>query len=351
MTEATATARQRAPTPGARLVEIAPGVAFVTVLTAGVTVLAPLAGDVSALTVGVVIGAVIANVWSLAGGMPAILNPGIGWVAKRVLRFGVVLLGFRLALSDLVRLGAGGLISVTMVVASTFFATRWLARRFGVSDNLGLLVATGYSICGASAIAAMDGLIDADEEETAYAIALVTLCGSLSIALLPALGHALGLDPIEFGSWAGAAVHDVAQVIATAATYGSESVAAATVVKLTRVALLAPLVATVALRRRSSSEATTAENAPAARRPAIVPLFIVGFLAAVAIRSTGWLSAATLSDIKTVETVALTAALVGLGLGVRFANLRRLGGRPLVLGLVAWAWVAAAAFVGVSIST
>ena len=103
----------------------------------------------------------------------------------------------------------------------------------GVRPGLGLLVATGYSICGASAVAAMEPLADADEEEVAYAIGLVTLCGSLSIAVLPAIGHALDLGVAQFGAWAGAGVHDVGQVTATASAYAEASLGPALLVKLT----------------------------------------------------------------------------------------------------------------------
>ena len=181
-------------------------------------------------------------------------------------------------------------------------------------------------------------------------MALVTLCGSLSIGVLPVLGHLMGLEGATFGTWVGAAVHDVAQVVATASTDGNEALEAATVVKLTRVVLLAPLVALVALRRRRAAAAAPAgADEVGSARPPLVPLFVAGFLAAIVVRSSDVLSADTLGSIKDIEKILLTLALVGLGMGVRFDRLRKLGGRPLVLGMVAWVIVAGVALAGVGI--
>ncbi len=322
-----------------------PGLGLVVVVAVAATLLANPFEAISPLVAGVVLGAAIVNTVSL----PPLLQPGITFSAKRLLRVGVVLLGFRLSLSDLGDLGLRGLVVVAMVVACTFFGTQWLGARMGLSKDLSLLVATGYSICGASAVAAMDGVIEADEEETAYAVALVTLCGSLSIGVLPVLGHLMGLDGATFGTWVGAAVHDVAQVVATASTDGTAALEAATVVKLTRVVLLAPLVALVALRRRQSAAAHGVVVEIGAKRPPLVPLFVGGFLAAIVVRSADVLSSDVLGTIKDVEKILLTLALVGLGMGVQFDRLRKLGGRPLVLGLISWVIVAGVALAGVGI--
>ncbi|MEM9041001.1 MAG: YeiH family protein [Actinomycetota bacterium] len=318
----------------------APGFGFVAVLAAIAWLAASTSSALSPLVVGVALGALVANVAPI----PDSFAPGITWAAKQVLRMGIVLLGLRLSLGDLGELGARGLVVVTAVVATTFFGTQWLARRFGIGDDLGLLIATGYSICGASAIAAVNGTVRADDDETAYAITLVTLCGSLSIIVLPAIGTLLGLDDATFGTWVGGAVHDVGQVVATASTHGDEAVETATVVKLTRVVLLAPLVALVALnRRKRDSEAAAATGEDVGSRPPILPLFVAGFLAMIVVRTTDVLSDDVLDVAADLEKILLTVALVGLGLGVRVAKMRKLGGRPLVVGLLAWVLVAGVA--------
>lgn len=289
--------------------------------------------SVSAHIVAVLVGVLVAN-----SSVPmAALRPGFRWSGRHLVRAGVVLVGFRLSFDQLQQLGVRGVSAVAVVVTITFVGTQLLGRLLGVSPAMSLLVGTGFSICGASAIAAAEPLSDAEEHETAYAIALVTLCGTLAIATLPAISSALGLSAHEFGSWAGASVHDVGQVVATASTKGPDALSQAVVVKLTRVVMLAPLLMVVALRsRRRSADA----HDPTATRPPLLPLFVVFFGVAVAIRSTVDLPASFLTDLKELETFVLAAGLVGLGGAVELGRLRTVGGRPLALGLAAWALVA-----------
>jgi len=300
---------------------------------------------ISPLVAALVLGVLIGNIISI----PKVFVSGQKFAAKKVLRFGIVLLGTQLALKQVVDLGDRELIVVVGVVALTFLGTLWLGPRLGVSKSLSLLIATGFSICGASAVAAMEGVVEADEEEVTYAIALVTLCGSLAIVLLPLLRNLIGLsDPQLFGSWVGASVHDVAQVIATSSTGGDPTVQAATVVKLSRVVLLAPLVACVSIWVRRSSSGLVAKAKKADKtRVSVVPLFVIGFLVMIAVRTTGIIPENLLSKIKTIEQVCLASALVGLGSDVRIAKLIKVGGRPLLLALISWFGIAAVSLIGV----
>jgi uncharacterized integral membrane protein (TIGR00698 family) len=288
--------------------------------------------SVSPLTAGVVIGAVAGNL----GLVPSRARPGLTFSARTFLRVGVVLLGLQLAIGDVAQLGGRGMLAVLAAVTVTFFGCRLLARRMGLSEGMGLLVATGYSICGVSAVSAMKDVAGADDDDAAYAIGLVTLCGSLSIVVLPLLGHLFNLSDGLFGAWTGAAVHDVAQVVATASAWQSDvALQSAVVVKLTRVVLLAPLVAIVALSRRRAA-AQSGQGTDSGKRPPLVPPFVAGFLIAVAVASTGWLSSDVEQTAKTIERVLLTTALVGLGAGVDVRRMARLGGRPLSFGLASW---------------
>lgn len=325
------------PPLGSTVAAYGPGLVLVVVGAAlAFAIAAPFAG-LSKLTAAVAIGAVMGN----TGIARPAAAKGLTFAAKKLLRVGVVLLGLRLSLSDISALGPRGLGVVVITVAITFFGTQWIGRRIGLSRDLSLLVATGYSICGASAIAAVEGATEAEEEEVAAAIGLVTLFGSLAIIVLPLLSGPLGLTDDGFGAWAGASVHDVAQVVATASTAGASVVAVAIVVKLTRVVLLAPIVAGVNIHRRR--ERAGADGA----LPPLLPPFVAMFLGAVALRSTGWLSEDVISLGKDIEGWLLTAALVGLGAGVRIDRLRRLGPQPLVLGALAWVMVAAVSYAGV----
>ncbi len=316
------------PLPGLLAVAAATAVAF------GVSHLLP---AVNPSTVAVALGALAAN---LGLHRPA-LHVGTHVASHRLLRIAVVLLGLQLGLAQLLHLGLGGAAVVVVTVAVTFTGTRLLGRLLGVPPARSLLIATGFSICGASAVAAMEEVAGGDDDDTAVAVALVTLCGSLAILLLPVLRGPLDLDPVAFGSWVGASVHDVGQTVATANRVPG-ALTSAVVVKLSRVVLLAPLVAGVGLaRRREAASATTG------RRPPLLPLFVAGFLGAIALASTGLLPAPALDATKTAQGVLLAAALVGLGTGIHLPTLRRTGGRALLLGLLSWLLVGTVAYLGV----
>jgi uncharacterized integral membrane protein (TIGR00698 family) len=305
------------------------------------------AGVVSPLVIAVVLGALTSNL----GWLPENCRIGLGFAARNLLRLGIVLLGLQLSFSQVRELGAPGLALVIVVVAATFTGTQWLGKKMGLSPGLSLLVATGFSICGASAIAAMRPVSDADDDDMAYAIALVTICGTLAIFLLPAIGELIGLSGAQFGSWVGASVHDVAQTVATAASGNDDAQDAAIVVKLTRVMLLAPLVAAVSFTRRQKLNRTIATDSKTqkAKLPPIVPLFVVGFIAAISINSSFNLPSEFLSNVKWLEKSLLACALVGLGAGVDARKLRRVGTRPLALGLISWMLIATLSALGVAV--
>ncbi|MFJ9761967.1 YeiH family protein [Streptomyces sp. NPDC101149] len=274
---------------------------------------------------------------------------GLGVAGKRLMRVGVVLLGLKLSLSDITGLGLTTVVMVLSAVAATFVGTCWLGRRMGLPGDVPLLVATGYSICGASAIGAVSQVAGSEEEDVANSTALVTLCGTLAIVVLPLLHGPLGLDGMQFGRWIGASVHDVGQVVATAQTAGPLALREAVMVKLMRVTLLAPLTAGVAYAMRHSRGRRWPTSG---RRPPVLPLFVVGFLAMIALRSTGLLDAVTLNAVDRVQQLVLAAALFGLGAAV---NLRTLAGgtgwRMALLGMVSWVVVAGVSYAGVLLTT
>ncbi|OZM71619.1 hypothetical protein CFN78_19045 [Amycolatopsis antarctica] len=289
---------------------------------------------ISALTAAVVLGVITGSVPAL----PEATRQSIGKVTKRLLRAGVVLLGLQLALPAVLDLGPGTLIAVLLTVAISFLGTIGLGRLVGVPRGLAMLVATGFSICGASAIAAMEGVVEREDSDVATAIALVTFYGGLAIAAVPLIGDWVGLTGEDLGSWAGMSVHEVAQVVAAATPAGAAALAVAVVVKLSRVVLLAPMVAAVSVYERRRRPAAQGKRAP------LVPLFVLGFLAMVALRSTGILPSAVLDGAKLLCTLLLAGALFGLGCAVRIGKLVRTGGRALLLGLLSTLLVGGVAF-------
>jgi uncharacterized integral membrane protein (TIGR00698 family) len=314
------------------------------VVVAGATALAFLGArflpGVNPATLAVILGALLAN----TGMHTDRLRPGTHVAGHRLLRIAVVLLGFQLSASTLRAIGLPGAALVLGTVAVTFTGLLVLGRLFGLPLARSLLLATGYSICGASAVAAVRHTVDADEDDVAVAVALVTLCGSLAIFVLPALRGSLHLNPVQFGAWVGASVHDVGQTVATAQVVPG-ALTVAMVVKLSRVALLLPLVTALGMRaRRQALPGATAQ------RPPVLPLFLVGFVLAAAANSSGLVPTPALHDLAQVQHVALVAALVGLGTGIHRRVLARAGGRVLIVGLVGWVLVAGTALVAVHLT-
>lgn len=318
----------------ARLHRVGPGLALAACAAGIAFGLHRLAVGVPAVLIALVLGLLVAN----TAGIPARVVPGLALASGAGLKLGVVLLGFELVFGDMLTLGGRGLLVVVTVVVVTFVGTQLAGPRLGISRGLSLLVATGFSICGVSAIAATKDVSTADEEETTYAIALVTLCGSMAIVILPLLRKPLGLDDHAYGMWVGASVHDVAQVVATASAVGGAAVTTAIVVKLTRVLLLGPLVSWIAWRegRRVGT--------PWHR---FVPPFIVAFVVAASLRSAGLVPGALLSPLSDAKSLLLTLALFAVGCRVDVRKLVSIGIRPLALGLSSWAIVAGVAYVGV----
>jgi len=331
-----------------------PGLVLAAVGVAAAAAVHALLPPVPMLTAAVVLGIAAAHVPGLRGLVRGTARPGLSLAGKRLMRLGVVLLGLKLSIGDVAGLGWATVGMVLAVVAVTFAGTVWLGRKAGLSGDQPLLIATGYAICGASAIGAVSEVRESEERDVATSVALVTLCGTLAIGVLPLLHHVLGLDDGQFGRWVGAGVHDVGQVVATAQTAGPAALGQAVLVKLMRVALLAPLVAAVAASVRARGRTRREPGArPGAqsRRPPLVPLFVLGFLLMVAVRTAVRLPDGVLGAAATAQEVLLAAALFGLGSAVHLPTLARTGPRVAAVGLCAWVVIAGVSYAGVLLTT
>ncbi|WP_420751390.1 YeiH family protein [Rhodococcus sp. O3] len=322
-----------------------PGLAFCAVGAAAALGIAAPTG-VSPLLVAIVLGATITNFVAL----PSFTASGIAVASRRLLRIGVALLGLQLLLSDVLGLGWGVLALAAAVVVGGIAGTMAVGRLLGMEWGERLLIACGFSICGAAAVAAVEGVTAARKQHVVTAVALVVVFGTAMIPGLPFAVSLLGLDTTRAGIWAGAAVHEVAQVVATGGaidagrlgTAGASALAVAVTVKLARVALLAPVVAWIGVvsRRRSTADSP-------AGRPPLVPLFLLGFVGFVALRATGLLPDRALDLARLAQTALLTTAMFALGTGVRISVLRGVGWRPFALAAVSTVWVSAIALGGV----
>lgn len=324
---------------------LVPGLLVMAAAVSAAVVLASYQQFAGALVIALGLGLLLRNL----GLFRPRVQPGIQMATKRFLRLGVVILGLQLSLPDIWNLGLPVLGLIVASVALSFYFTRSVGQRLGLTRAGATLMAAGFSICGASAIAGMQSIVDADDDEVASAIAMVTLYGSLVILGLPLIGGLMGLSSETFGIWSGLAVHEVAQVVATASTAGAAALAVATVVKLGRVVLLAPVAASVSIALRRSEGI---RKAVVSRRvDPIVPWFVIGFLALVLVRSTGWVPQTVLDIAATTATLLLAAAMFGLGTGIDIPHLVRTGGRTLALGAISTVFLGGVSLAGAILVT
>jgi uncharacterized integral membrane protein (TIGR00698 family) len=313
-----------------RLSSIAPGLlaaAAIAVLARLLTGYLPSSiADVSvALLLGIVIGQASAP---RAGSLAA----GATFAAQLLLRAGIVLLGARLSLDQVVAIGTPAALIVVVTMTVVFTAVLVLARAARVEATLAVLLAVGTAVCGNSAIIATAPVLGARGREVAYAVATITLFGTLAIFLYPVIGHLLGMRDPAFGLWSGVAVNDTSQVVAASSSYSPDALEIATVVKLIRNALMAPLLILIAWgwTRRTGSE----RRSVAGFRRA-VPVFVLGFVAMAGLRTSGLIQPALASDLDVAARWLILTALAGVGLSIRVGDLRAVGPRPLGVGLAA----------------
>ncbi|WP_142848084.1 YeiH family protein [Telmatospirillum sp. J64-1] len=285
----------------------------------------------SPLILAIAIGMAIGNGW----GVPVQAKAGITFSIKRLLRIAVALLGLQLTIGQVIEVGATGLAIIAASLVATFVFTIWAGRRLGIDRRLTELIGAGTAVCGASAVIAANTVSAARDEDVAYAVACVTVFGSLSMLLFPLLPGLLQLDAQAYGLWAGAAIHEVAQVVAAAFQGGQAAGEYGTIAKLSRVMMLAPLVLVlgVYVARRN----TAGGRRPAAKPP--LPWFVFGFILLMVAGSVFPVPEAAKAGIGQVTTFLLCLSLAAMGLETDVRKLWGKGARPLLLGAAAWLFI------------
>lgn len=353
-----------------------PGVIFVILLAwlskwlgefIGVNLLgfdkSPISPVMMALLLGLILGAILA--------IPKAFTPGFRFAVKKILRLGIILLGIRLTIFDVFKLGSIGIPIVVVCILGALWITTTINKRLKLPERLGTLIAVGTSICGVSAILATGPAIDAEEEETAYAVAVITVFGILATLFYPYfVNEIFAGNAVSAGLFLGTSVHDTSQVVGSASVYADVfgqplALDVATVTKLVRnvfMALVIPFMAYYYGRRAND------QNPSADRKTNILkllPLFILGFLALAVFRSLGdaginlsasafgiWNAESWGSLIATVKSWAanfLIIALAGVGLSTNFQSFKGLGIKPFLVGLSAALAVGAISFIAISL--
>lgn len=335
------------------MVKSIPGLGLIGAIVAVAFLINNFQPAVSPLALCVAFGFAAANF----GRWPSFAAAGTSLASKKLMRIGVALLGAQVSVLSLKAIGLKGVLTVILVVTFTIFGILALSKAFHMSGELGLLIGVGFGVCGATAVAAIRPQTRATEEETSYAIALISLCGTLSIFTLPVIGQLIGLSDQNFGAWAGAAVHDVGQVIATASIWSDEAVQSAVVIKLARVCMLAPIVLILSIRHRryltsiamQSEKDGIAVSSQKTKVP-VIPFFVIGFIAVATIQNTLDIPSGIHEAIVLVSKLLLGSGLVALGSSVRWRSIRAIGPRPMLMGLIAWVIVAGVALAAVQIT-
>lgn len=282
-------------------------------------------------------------------GLPADLEAGIRFSQQRVLRLGIILLGARLSLGDVAAIGLAALGLVALCMGAVFALVLGAGHMASLPRRLVLLIAVGTAVCGNSAIIATAPVVKAEEREVSFAVATITLFGTLAVFLYPLIGSVLQLSDATFGMWAGIAINDTSQVVAASAAYSTEARDVATVVKLVRNTLMAPLIVLIAL--WWSRTAAVAGTGSVAREGALkaFPLFVLGFLVMALLRTVGVVDPTGARFLDEVAKACILIALAAVGLGTRLGLLRTVGPAPFLLGLGAGAALAVASLAAILI--
>lgn len=268
--------------------------------------------------------------------MPAWAVPGVRVAQRPVLRWAVAGLGFRLSLTEIARIGAPALVVVVVSTAAALAFGVWVARRLGVGEKLALLLSVGGAICGASAVVAADSVVQAEKRDAAIALGVITLLGTVGIVVYPWIGRALVMDDFGFGLWGGATLHEMAQVVAAASGFSEGAKTVATVVKLARITLLAPVVFALAWWLGRRGTAGEAKVSP-------VPWFLVMFVVFAGVNSAGVLPAHVLDLVRRADLWLLCVGMAGVGLQTGFHDLRAAGWAPIAAGAAQWLFLAVVA--------
>ncbi|TEA79453.1 YeiH family protein [Allopusillimonas ginsengisoli] len=319
-----------------------PSLLYGLALAVVVGILAMVLGKWMPLIGGPVFGILLGMALRNTIGVGPVFKPGLQFASKQVLQWSIIALGFGLSIQQVARTGLESL-WVTLITITAAFVSAWLLGRWlGIGSRLKTLIGVGTAICGGSAIAAITPIIKPDDHETAFAISTIFIFNIVAVLLFPALGHLLNMSDAGFGLWAGTAINDTSSVVAAGYSYSQAAGDAATIVKLTRATLIIPICLVLAIVVAWREKKQGSQGFSLAR---IFPWFILWFLVASALRSTGLIPESLNSSLHLLAQFLIVVALTAIGLSSDLRRMATAGIRPIMLGLGVWVSVAVSSLI------
>lgn len=269
---------------------------------------------------------------------------GIAFTSKKILQYAVVLLGFGMNLTEILRQGKQSLPIILATISTSLIIAFLLCKAMRLPSKISTLIGVGSSICGGSAVAATAPVIDADDEEIAQSISVIFLFNVAAALLFPALGGLLGLSNEGFGLFAGTAINDTSSVTAAASAWDgmhhSHTLEAAAIVKLTRTLAIIPITLALALIRARRARKTAAGSASSFSLKKIFPFFVLFFILASVVTTVFQLPAAVTGPLKELSKFFIIMAMAAIGLNTHIVKLIKTGGKPIFMGFCCWVGIA-----------
>jgi uncharacterized integral membrane protein (TIGR00698 family) len=313
------------------MVKLLPGIllaalfAFISIFIGNINVIKANL-HLNSLVIAIFLGFLFSNIYSLPDG----LKPGINFTVKKILKLAIILIGFKISLGDLNSLGLKGLLVIFLSLSFCFYFTLWFGKKIGVPRKLALLLAAGTSICGASAIIATGSIIKSEEKDSAIAVAIISIIGTVFMVLYPIAFHIFGMNNMIYSVWTGSSIHEVAQVVAAGFSINDTVGNYSSMVKMSRVTFIIPVTAILILGeiKQMQSEAKSTEL-----KDLNIPWFVIGFVIMIIINSLNIIPVDLKANIILFDNFLLTGAMFCMGAEINFAKVKNSGLKPLLLCL------------------
>jgi len=266
---------------------------------------------------------------------PNWIKPALKFTSKKILKFAIILLGASLSINVIVSVGKMTLLVMVFTFLMCFGGGYFIRKLFKLNWKLSNLISAGTGICGGSAVAAIAPVIDAEDQDIAFAMSSTFLFDMVMVALYPIMGRLLGLSDIAYGIWAGTSVNDTASVVASGYAFSEAAGDFATMVKLTRTIAIIPTVLVFAFIgiRMKRKELQAESGSKKVNLTKVIPWFIVGFLALAVLNSLGCIPAAVSSVLKTASKFLMVTALAAIGLSTSITDFKKAGLAPMFYGI------------------